>query len=159
MGFKVSRTHIAEVTPVLDTNAYATGDHLGSIHTINSALSNTDATSILVSLIITDAANQKAALEVHLFSALPTLTSSDNAAIRIADSEVASYHLGYISVAATDYVTLDATAGNAVAVKTGLNIVVNNKALGTSIYAVVVSRGSPTYAASSLVFKYGFLQD
>jgi hypothetical protein len=159
MGFKVSRTHIAEVTPTLDTSAYATGDHMGTIHTLNSALSNVGTTSILVNLTITDTANQKAALEVHLFSASPTLTSSDNAAIRIADSEVAAYHLGYVSVAATDYVTLDATAGNAIAIKTGLNILLKNSAAGTSIYAVVVSRGSPTYAASSLTFKYGLLQD
>ena len=60
-----------------------------------------------------------------------------------------------VSVAAGDYATVNTKS---IAVKSALGIAVK-VASGTSLYAVAVTSGTPTYAALALNFVWGILQD
>lgn len=142
---------IVSVTPVLDTNIYASGDQLGSFFTISGALKNFRS-GLLESLTIIDKAKQKSVLNVLLFNASTALASSDNAALDITDALMASNCLGYVPVAAADYKDLNASS---VATVRGLNMSVSSTT--DDLYGIILSGGTPTFAASDLVLKFGFL--
>ena len=165
---------VINVTPTLDTSAYASGDRLGSIHTISGAFRNIDrsfdpVTStdsvnkkkqghvILQSITVIDQAKQSQPMTIMFFNSSPTVASADNAAIDISDAEMIAKCIGVVSFDAT-YLAL---AANSVATKTNIGLLLEQSASATdqNIYAVVVIGGAATYTASSLLFQYGFLQD
>jgi hypothetical protein len=146
--------HIVEVTPVLDTSAYASGDQQGSLMTLTGAVPAQGEGAVLRAVSVVDKAKQSAAFKIVLFDASPTVASADNAAADVSDAEMADKCIGAVSVAAADYVALNA---NSVAtVTTTLPV----KAVGgSSLYALMVAAGSPTYAANSLVLRFHFTWD
>jgi hypothetical protein len=148
---------VVSVTPTLDTNAYASGDHMGTLHTIPGYAHGPGLIAVLNSLTIVDLAQQKSALDVFFFDASPTISSSDNAAANIADAQSTAKCIGHVVVAAADYRDIGSANSIACVKNIGLTVKANPEATApNSIYAFVVSRGSPTYAASDLTFKYAF---
>ena len=141
-----------EVTPTLDTSAYATGDHMGTVHTLTGVNNDGGQMTYLQGLVIVDRAKQKSALDVFFFDASPTVASSDNAAADVSDAEMVDKCIGWVTVAAADYKDLNA---NSTATVKDINLPLKPAASGT-VYVLVVSRGSPTYGASDLTFKYTF---
>lgn len=166
---------VIDVVPTLDTSAYASGDRLGTVHTISNGFRKIYRTTldpvtptssiqqlqsgkvILQSITIIDQAKQSQPIDIMFFSSSPTVASADNAAIDISDAEMDAKCIGVVSFDAS-YVAL---AANSVASKTNIGLLLKQSASSTDnhIYAVCVIRGAATYAASSLRFKYGFLQD
>lgn len=150
-----------EVTPTIDTNAYAAADHLGDLMTIDpsfSGIKNGDA-YVLQSITIIDQAKQDAAINIFFFDASPTITSSDNAALDIGDDEMVDKCLGVVSIVAGDYADLSA---NSVATKTniGLNLRPLDNDTDGIVYALLQSQGTPTYAATDdLTIKFHFAAD
>lgn len=155
---------IVEVTPTISTSAYTAADQIGGIQTLsNAVLSDPEARGgVLQTIVIVDKAKQKSAIDIFFFKELPTVASSDNAAADITDAEMASKCIGVISVVAGDYADL---ANNSTASVENVGLVLRSTpnadlATANSVYAVAVSRGTPTYGSTSdLVFKYGLLQD
>lgn len=148
---------VVEVTPTLDTNAYASGDRLGTLMTISGAIRSEGLEAVLSDLVIVDKAKQSQAIDVYFFKAIPTIASADNAAIDISDAEMGEKFIGRVSVATTDYTAL---AGNSEASPASFNRLLCAADNTTTLYALAVCRsGTPTYAAGSLVFKFKFLQD
>lgn len=164
------------VTPTLDTNAYASGDRLGSIQTITGAFRQTyrpfdqpqqtlNSTSIiqvggkviLSEVTIIDQAKQSAAIDILFFNALPTVASADNAPIDITDAEMIAKCVGGVSIS-TSYIAL---ANNSMVSQPNINIQMKQSATAANynLYAVCIIRASATYAADSLVFRYKFYQD
>lgn len=164
------------VTPTLDTNAYATGDRLGSIHTLTNAFrlvyrshdgssANISAGTpiarngriILAEITVIDQAKQSAAMDILFFSASPTVASADNAAIDITDAEMIAKCLGGVSIG-TSYIAL---ANNSITTERNINLHLKQDATSTvqDLYALPIVRGAATYAASSLKFLYKFYQD
>jgi len=149
-------------TPTLDTAIYASGDHLGTLMTLSNAVDASSDTGSIMSVTIIDGASQNAALDVLFFNSVPTLTSVDNAALSISDSEMASKFIGAVSFAGGDYKSL---AVNSYATLRTVGLFVQAASpssvnpTGNNIYAILQSRGTPTYAASSLTLKVGILQD
>jgi hypothetical protein len=143
---------VVAATPTLDTNAYASGDQLGTLMTLTEALAGAKR-GTLESLVILDKAKQKSALVVHLFLASPTIASSDNAALDISDAQMASNYLGSVSVAAAAYIDLNASS---VATYSDLGLPVEASSQAGTLYAIIESQGAPTYAASDLVLRFGF---
>ena len=144
-----SRNHVAEATPTLDTNIYASGDHMGTLMTLQ-GVGEAGAGCRLDKVVIVDAAKQSAAFKILLFNAAPTITSVDNAAADISDAEMAAKCIGVVSVVAGDYTALNV---NSVADTTYNKVI---KSPGATLYALCVSAGTPTYAAASLTFKFHF---
>lgn len=161
IGLVGASTKIVTVTPTLDTNAYASGDRLGTLQTLTGALrqvkaANTNNTALLQSITIIDKAVQSIEMDILFFNASPTIASADNAAFDITDAELGKC-IGWVNVAATDYKTVK-SGGNSVACVKNVGLVLTATS-GTDIYAIPIIRGAPTYAASDLVFQYGILQD
>ena len=155
----MARYQVVEVTPTLDTNAYASGDRVGSIHTITGAGPAGFHGAVLESITVIDKDAQGAALKVHFFDALPTVASADNAAIDLTDAQAAKF-IATVSIATGDYL---ATASNKLAFTQPTRAIpmCPSAANGVkeTLYAVVTTTGSPTYTASGLVFRYTFRWD
>lgn len=150
------RTSIS-VTPTIQTaGAYTTGYCLGSKLTIASATRIAAGSGTIQSIALADKNKQGIAVDVILFDADPSgSTFTDNAAATIVDADLLKI-LGVVSLVAGDYI---AFADNSVAVKRDLNIGFK-LASGSSLYAVLVTRGTPTYASvSDLVLKVAIQQD
>lgn len=155
----VSNYRVIEVTPVIDTAAYTSGDRLGATQQLPGVTrsgSDSFKGATLKSLTILESGSvQKVAIDLLFFDASPTVVSADNAAIDIASSELVDKLLGRITVAAADYTTIK-SATNAEATVRGLNLVLKPVVGASDIYVVAVVRGAPTYVATSgLTFKYG----
>lgn len=150
----MTRFHVVEVTPTLDTNAYADGDHLGTLSTIYPYAGETrgQGYSVLKAVSIVDQAKQSAEVHLHFFDQSPTIASSDNAALNITDAEMIDKHLGKVTVAAADYENLSASS---VATKE-VFLPVRPGADDGKVFLQLQSGGSPTYAASSLKLRLYF---
>lgn len=149
-------TQLIKVVPTISASPdYTAGDAVGGKQTLTDSVRVSGGTAILESIIVLDRANQKAALEILIFDADPTsATITDNSAFVFSTDDLKV--LARISVAASDYVTIDSKA---VATLKGLGITLK-AAAGTSLYAAVVTTGAPNYASTSdLQFIYGLLQD
>jgi DNA-binding phage protein len=150
-GFTAS---IKDTTAVSTSPAYTAGDAVGGLRTLANAVL-TAGTGVLESITVLDRANQKAALEILIFDANPTAaTITDNAAFVYSTDDLKV--LARISVGTADYITLNSKA---VALIRGIGAVLK-AASGTSLYAAVVTTGTPTFAATTDVqIIFGILQD
>jgi len=150
-------TTINQYSPVLTAVAYTAGDALGSTTSLDAILRPTVGTGILQSISVYDAAGQSAAIDFLIFSSEPaSSTVTNNSPVVVDTSDVAKL-LGKVSVAATDYV---ATAGGpTIATVSNVGLVLDSDNATGTIWVVPMTQGTPTYAASSLAFTIGVLQD
>ena len=132
---------IVTATPTLDTSAYASGD---SLHTAVISFANAVGSSLtgyIEKMVVVDAAVQSQPLELWLFSATVTPAAA-NAAHSISDAD-AALCIGVIPSGA-----YYASALNSVSVAKGVNLAI--KCAATTLFGILVTRGTPTYAAGSL---------
>lgn len=145
---------VVEVTPTLDTSQYASGDLLFDSAEVPEAVRENGGHALLTSITIIDKADQKVAFTL-VFADTLTDFGTPNSAPNPDDAEVGTV-IGHVSIATTDYLDL---GGAAVACKVGIGLSLKAGASTTSIYiAAVNSTGTPTYGASDLVIKLGFLR-
>lgn len=144
-------TVVVTATPTLDVAAYASGDCL---HTAVISFANAVRVSggggRVQSMVVVDAALQSIALELWIFSATVTPAAA-NAAHSISDGDA----LLLVGVIASG--TYYASALNSVSVARDLNMPFTCAA--TTLFGIAVTRGTPTYAASSLLFRLQIDQD
>lgn len=142
------RGKIVEVTITTSTSIYASGDQIGVEVELPGAC-NAGEPSVLRSLTVIDKSKQKADLDILLFDEDPTNAVADNAAADISDAEMADKAIGIVSVATGSY--KDLTANSIATISPGLMV------RGSTLYALVVCRGTPTYTGTSdLVLKAAF---
>lgn len=142
-------TQFISTSPTVDTGAYATGDLIGGKLTFTGALRNTTNAGYITSVLITDLAAQSADLELVLFSTNPTGTTfTDQAAFDVADADVTKI-VAVIALGSTSRFNFN---DNGVKYLGSLAIplgVTPANTAGTIIYGALVSRGTPTFAAST----------
>lgn len=161
MGMVIEgKSKIVSATPTLDTNVYAANDRVGSVMEFANAMDDASGTGIIVSVTVLDKATQGVALSLFLFKDIPTVASADNAALDISDAEMAKC-VGVIPIATGDYV---ATASNTIATVRDVSLLVGatksaTSLTGKSLYGVLRTGGTPTYAADSLVVSLCIKQD
>lgn len=147
----VTRT---QVTPVINTAAYTSGDELGDLQQITNAVRYTGAAGRLLAITVLDKTQaQRAAIDVLFFDRSITVAGNNNP-FAPSDADMANC-LGLVAIATGDYNTAWAgTPTNSFATKilaTPLPFTCN----ATTLYALAVVRGTPTYTATSdLVFSY-----
>ena len=132
---------VVSATPTLDTSAYAAGDCLHSAVIAFANAVGTNLTGYIEKMVIVDALGQSAACELWLFSASVTPAAA-NAAHAISDAD-ALLCIGVIPSG-----TYYASSNNSVSVAKGVNLAI--KTAATTLYGILVTRGTPTYGASSL---------
>lgn len=140
--------------PTISTAAYQTGFVVGGLQTLSNALSSRQ-TGILNSLRVLDRSNQRAPLDVILFSSQPTAAATvDHAAFSFSTDDLKV--IAIISILTTDYVTVGGKA-LATAPNLGQSLAVPS---GTTLYAVAVTSGTPIYTtATDIQFVWGFITD
>lgn len=142
--------------PVCDTNIYASGDLIGGLLTFANAARVAAGSGTIQGVVIGDLAKQDSAIDIVFFNANPDGTTfTDQAALDIADADIPKI-IGVMKVLASDYSDFN---DNSVATKAPFGLPFK-LASGTSIYACLVCRGTPTYAsASDLTPKVKIYQD
>ena len=147
-----ARRALVEVTPVLDTSAYAADDNLCAVQTIPTSTANGNDTTELSSLTITSGISTAVALVVYVFDRTVTLAAA-NAAFTLTDADM-KFCQAVISIATGDWV-VGQTGGNTVVMKNNLDIHLKPNA-GQNLFFAVKINTIATYAVSDLVFKFGF---
>lgn len=144
---------VKSVSFTTDTSAYASGDLVADTQEIANAVYGLGGVVTLDSIVLTDGADQKVALYVVFLNA-STSMGTENSAPNISDANVASKIIGHVAIAATDYVDV---GGAGVATIKNIGLKLQAASTSGSLYvAIVNSTGTPTYAADSLVGKFGF---
>lgn len=145
---------VVTVTPTLDTSAYASGDLLFDSTEVAAAVRANAATAILQSITITDKGDQGVAFTLLIANAA-TDFGTLNSAPDPDDTEAATV-VGVVPVLTTDYVDL---GGARVACIRNIGLLLKAGAATTSVWiAGINGAGTPTFAASDLVFQMGFLR-
>lgn len=151
--FRPLEIYAAAPSLTVDTGIYSAGDVLFVPTKIANAALSGKGFSYLRQLLIMDADNQKAALDLLFFNEDPGSLGALNAALNISTAQMAKL-IGMVSVAQADYTTLKANT-NAMAVKSPGTLPLSTIATSKDIWVAGVSRGTPTYTvASSLVMKF-----
>lgn len=151
--------NISATPTITASSAYVSGNQLGGIMTLVDVVRTDNnikqGTALLTEVTILDADSQNAAIDIWFFSVSPTLVSSDHAAFNITDANLAAQCIGVVSVGSA----YSASSSNSISSTTNLNKSVSVPS-GTTIYAVAIVRGTPTYTTTtSLQFKFNFLVD
>lgn len=135
---------VVDVTLVTDTNAYADNDVLA----VPQAVAG-NYRGILESVVLLDDADQAQDVELVFFNASASL-GTINGAVSISDADAAKV-VGTVLLLTTDYSDL---VNSQVATKRDVGLIIN----AASLYVGAICRsGTPTYAASSLKLKLGFV--
>ena len=152
----MNKTIVSTSTPVCDTGIYASGDLIGGKLTLSNVLEMSGGGGVIHSVVVADKAKQNSALDIVIFDSDPSATTfTDQSALTIADADLLKI-VGIIPIAATDYRSF---ADNSCADLKSVGLIVKGSATST-LYACVVSRGTPTYAsASDLQLKIKILPD
>lgn len=148
------RRIVTTVTPTVQiSGAYTAGYSVGAVQSIAPASIAAGLGVKLDSITVTDAANQKAAITVLFFAKTPpTATVTDNVAF--AWGSDLPLCIGKVDIAAADYETFNSKA---IACKTDINL--DMVPAGTTLFAVLVTTGTPTYvAATGLTLTFGLEQ-
>lgn len=148
------KTAVVSATPVLTVaGAYSANDFVGTSATAISfanAVRVSAGTGIIQAAVLTDYALQSLPLELWLFDTAIT-PPNDNAAWTLTDAHAAT------CIGVIPFSTYYASALNSVSPASGLGIAF--KAVATTIYGVLVTRGAPTYATGDLTVRLVILQD
>lgn len=141
------------VTPTIEAAAYATGDLITALMTLpNPYVSRTQCE--LEAIIVRDLAAQNAAMDIVFFHTQPTVTTFTlNSALDIDDAELA-YVAGHRAILAANYC---AFADSSIATVPAIGLpIIKPVGVAQSLWAVAISRGSPTYGATNAL-NFSFL--
>jgi hypothetical protein len=155
----------AQVIPVLaadssaftvNTTAYHANDVVAGVLKLANAMRITNGTGILQSLFVQDVSGQKPALEILIFNANPSSsTTTDHGALSVHANDTAKV-IRRLSVATSDYVTVgnvyiaDLSPGGRLLSSSG----------SADLYAVIICTGTPDFvAATDLTVRFGIMRD
>jgi len=136
------------VTPTLDTAAYAAGDQISTLQTINRALSPHGGEIILITVL--DKAAQSNPLDLFFFKSTVTV-AADNAAFTITDAHMLEC-IGVVNILAADYDAVG-SASSFATVQLKFPIMFSNGS-DKMFMAIVARTSGPDYDADSLVFSF-----
>lgn len=144
------------LTPNLSPSvAYASGDCIGGKFTLANAVRMSGGGGEIMSVTVADKVAQNAPIDLIVFDADPGGTTfTDNAPLTIASADLLKIN-AIVGIVGANY---NGFVGNSAACLANLRRVLN--AVGTTLYACLISRGTPTYAsASDLQVKVVIEQD
>lgn len=148
----MSQGIVVDVTPVLDTSIYADNDVMFVPIEVPHVFKELGGRRALHSIVVVDGDDQNTDFDLIFFNATATL-GTINDAVSISDADAAKI-IGYVRCeAATDSNDI---INSRLFIKTGVGI--QMQGVTTSLWlAGVVRSGTPTYSASGMKIKLGFL--
>lgn len=135
---------VAATPTVSNGSIYAAKDAIGALLTFTGAVRANGATGTLSAVQIVDKGQQMAALDLVLFDSSIT-APTDNAIFAPTDAEVALC-VGVVPILTTDYADFST---NSIATKANLGLTFKAGSGTSSLFGVLVSRGTPTYTSTS----------
>jgi len=139
-------------TPTIDTDAYTANDNVGGLLEFANAARVSGGGGLLNKVVIIDDAKQDAELELWLFDRTFT-QGADDAAWSPSEADLENL----VDVVSTADGTYYDTASQGVCV---IELARRYDLNGTSLFGRLVTRGTPTYAATDdLTVKVGLIQD
>ena len=148
-----SNVQYVDVTFTLDTSAYGSGDLIADSQVITGACPAAGVPAVLHSVHLIDEDDQKVAVDLVFFDANVSM-GTENSAPSISDANARNC-LGIVSIAAADYKDF---GGVSIATKDSIGKVVKPATGTADIYVAIVSNAStPTYTASGLRGRFGFI--
>lgn len=158
VGAVGGHTVTLQQTPTVSTSpAYTAGDAIGGKISFTSAVrAASPGSGMIHSIGISDLAKQDSAIDIIFFSADPSGTTfTDNTALDIADADLTKI-IGIKKLVATDYSDF---ADNACACVGNVGLPFK-LASGTTLYACLIARGTPTFASTNdITVTLGVFQD
>ena len=155
LGAVGGNTAVVAVSPAVTAGAYTAGQNVGTVSALANAVRVAAGSGMVQLVQIADKAKQSAAIDVIFFNASPAGTYTDNTTCAPTAADLLTV-VGVVSVLAGDY---SAFSANSVASKGGLGLSFKLPS-GTSLYALMVARGTPTYASvSDVQLRVAILQD
>jgi hypothetical protein len=143
------------VTPTITAGSYAANAGVGGKMTLTNALRAASTGGTWQSLLVTDKNNAKAQFNVLMFNYDPTSGSYTDRSAIILGSDLSKV-IRNVTVSTADYQTVSGSI--AVADINVMQTVMAGSSNGT-LYATVMTTGTPTYASTSdLTFQFGFQQ-
>ena len=142
------------LTPAVTAGVYTAGDAVGGLLTFADAARVSGGGGVIKNIIIIDDAGQDAELELWLFDRAIT-AMSDNAPWAPSEADLENF-IGAISTEDSTQGWLAAGTPSAIDVEVSRRYDLN----GTSLFGQLVTRGTPTFAATDdVTLKVGLLQD
>jgi hypothetical protein len=145
-----------QVTPTLDTSAYASGDLLFDVVTITSAALASGGAVELVSVIVCDQDDQKVAMDLYVTN-LSTTWGTFNAAPTLSDAGGLGIQ-AIIPIAAADFKDLGGVAVAQPSLAQNIGAICETSGSANLYLAGVNGAGTPTFTASGLKISLGFRQ-
>lgn len=141
---------VVDVTLVLDTNAYTSGDVLAIPAEVAGMVRLPGGVAELVSVTVLDEDDQGTAFDLVFFNASASL-GTINAAVSISDAD-ARKEIGRVSIAAADFID---NGGSRSANLRNVGLLLKTTALVRSLWIGAIARGAPTHSASGIRLKLG----
>lgn len=137
------------------TGAYQAADCVGPVLTFPDVVRAKSVGAVLLNVTVADRDDQKAALDiVFMHTDIPSSDAPDNAAFAIVDSDLDNV-LAVVGISTGDY---DDLGGSSVATVKAPIVLASNGS-SRSIYAHVITRGTPTYTTDGLTIGLGISED
>lgn len=130
---------------MVSTSAYADADQLGSLMTFTGILSPENR-GLIKSVVAIYESGTVAAINLHLFRASPTVTSSDNAALNIADAELTAKYVGTVNLPSTANVNAEALSAGAVQYRHLVDLAVDS--IDGNLYGILEATAAITFTAT-----------
>ena len=160
------RTDYATSVSVTKNSAYASGNVLGGLITIDNSgsgpgpIEENPLSAILQSLVVLDPDSQNSAMDLFFFGTAPVAAMTNKTAFAPSLADLQNC-LGVVQVVAGDYASGGANGSVAGTAKQTLigRILKPNAPKATALYCVPVLRGTPTYQNGSVFFRFQFGQN
>jgi hypothetical protein len=135
---------VTSAQTVTASSAYSSGNAVGGLITFSNAVRSAGQGGIIQGFVVRDKAGQNVPYDLFLFDANPTNTTvTDKSAVAINTADLAKV-ICVVSVSAASL-----GAASTMAVLTASPGQAFKLTSGTTIYGILVTRGTPTYASTS----------
>lgn len=143
-GFPVTQ-RISVTQTVTASSAYSAGNCVGGLMTLSPMVRRAGGSGILNSVTLRDKAGQAGTYDIFLFDATPSATTTtDKTAVAVNTADLAKI-VGVITLAAVK-LGAASTMGVTTLASINMSFKVNS---GTDLFAILVARGTPTYASTA----------
>lgn len=144
------QTHCVSASPTADTSAYATGETIGGKLTFSNAIRDTRGTGYIISAALQDQAAQAVDLELVIFNQNPSATTfTDQAALDIADADIPKIAAPILFGSSARFAYADNGFKYLGSLTLPVEATDSSGLPSSTLYGVIVSRGTPTFAAST----------
>ena len=151
-----AQTNYVSVTPTVDTSIYAAKDSIGGVRALSLIGCNSQRRGKITSVVLADKSDNAVEYDILTFNANPAGTFADQGAVDPTDADLLLMN-PVINLATTDHFSFNDNGVSSLSSLRSNGVTYGTSSLPGTLYVVIVSRGTPTYASSSdITLTIGF---